>query len=122
MNAVFFYNGKNFCLRGGAEHRNLKLSQVKRETSIVDSKEIPCYIYSEFGSKNHQGGLASLNQSNKTVKQYAIDSERCHIKILDKYFKSLPSGAASNDVFYLQPLSDAPKNPSAPWFKNVPIG
>ena len=31
MNAVFFYNGKNFCLRGGAEHRNLKLSQVKKK-------------------------------------------------------------------------------------------
>ena len=27
LNAVFFYNGKNFCLRGGAEHRNLKLLQ-----------------------------------------------------------------------------------------------
>ena len=24
-NAVFFYNGKNFCLRGGQEHRDLKL-------------------------------------------------------------------------------------------------
>ena len=30
LNAVFFYNGKNFCLRGGVEHRNFKLSQVKK--------------------------------------------------------------------------------------------
>ena len=36
--AVFFYNGKNFCLRGGAEHRNLKLSQVKRQVTNVGGK------------------------------------------------------------------------------------
>ena len=28
LNAVFFCNGKNFLLRGGTEHRSLKLSQV----------------------------------------------------------------------------------------------
>ena len=27
LNTVFFYNGKNFYLRGGVEHRNLKMSQ-----------------------------------------------------------------------------------------------
>jgi len=30
LNAVFFYNGKNFLLRGGAEHRSLKFSQLTR--------------------------------------------------------------------------------------------
>ena len=33
LNAVFFYNGNNFLLRGGIEHRELKLSQVKKNTS-----------------------------------------------------------------------------------------
>ncbi len=28
LNAVFFLNGKNFVLRGGAEHRLLKVSQL----------------------------------------------------------------------------------------------
>ncbi len=28
--AVFYYNGKVFCLRGGHEHRSLALSQLKR--------------------------------------------------------------------------------------------
>ena len=51
MNAVFSYNGKHFCLRGGAEHCNLKLSQVKRETSTIDSKEIPCYIMVDLDQK-----------------------------------------------------------------------
>ena len=50
LRAVFYYNGKNFCLRGGAEHRNLKLSQF---TKFSDH-----YIYTENASKNRQGGLA----------------------------------------------------------------
>ena len=30
LRAVFFYNGKCFCLRGGQEHRNLGILQLKR--------------------------------------------------------------------------------------------
>ena len=30
LDTVFFLNGKNFCLRGGVEQRELKLSQLKR--------------------------------------------------------------------------------------------
>ena len=33
LNAVFFLNGKNFALRGGIEHRCLKLSQIVCNTS-----------------------------------------------------------------------------------------
>ena len=47
LRAVFFYNGKNFCLRGGEEHRNVKLSQLKRTQKG--------YIYTENASKNRQG-------------------------------------------------------------------
>ena len=39
LNAVFYYNGKNLCLRGGKEHRSLKLSQ------FVRSKDPDKYIY-----------------------------------------------------------------------------
>ena len=53
MNAVFFYSGKNFCLRGGAEHRNLKLSQFKKETSTIDG------IY-KGGGIGRAGGLYPL--------------------------------------------------------------
>ena len=38
LNAVFFYNGKNSCLRGGLEHRSLKLSHFKRQTDNVNGK------------------------------------------------------------------------------------
>ena len=29
--ALFFYNGKNVCLQGGQEHKNLKFSQLERK-------------------------------------------------------------------------------------------
>ena len=30
LRTVFYLNGRNFCLRGGEEQRNLKISQLKR--------------------------------------------------------------------------------------------
>ena len=107
----------------GAEHRNLKISQLRRETTVIGGKEVLCYIYSEFGSKNNQGGLACLNQKNKIVQQYESDSgNRCHVRILDKYFQVLLRSAIQNDVFYLQPLGQVPSNPSEAWFKMTPVG
>ena len=49
--AVFFYNGKNFCLRGGKEHRALKISQIVRH------KDPDHYVYTENGSKNRSGSF-----------------------------------------------------------------
>ena len=46
LRAVFFYNGKNVCLRGGEEHRNLRLSQLKRTQNG--------YVYTENASKNRE--------------------------------------------------------------------
>ena len=63
LRAVFFYNGKNFCLRGGQEQRNLGY----QDTSHIDGKEVSSYVYEEFGSKNRQGGFGSLNLHNKIV-------------------------------------------------------
>ena len=104
LRAVFFYNGKNFFLRGGIEHHNLKFSQLQREIVMIDGKSVTSYVYSEFGSKNNQGGYASLNLQNKVVRQHERDSPRCHVKILDKYLAAIPPDAKENDVFYLKHL------------------
>jgi len=109
--AVFFYNGKNFCLRGSVEHRGLKLTQVQREPSVISGKKVNGYVYTEHGSKNNQGGMSSLNQENKIVHQYEVDSERCYVKILDLYLQKPPSNTIDNDVFYLKPV---PSNPLKP--------
>ena len=108
--AVFFYNGKNFCLRGGQEQCNLKLSQVHRETSILYGKELSLYVYCEFGSKNRQGRLSSFNLQNKVVCQYenTTQSGVCHVKILDKYLEVLPREAVEKDAFYLTLLPKVP--------------
>ena len=67
---------------------DLKLSQVKKEVTTIDGKKAACYIYNECRSKNNQGGFASLNPKNKSVRQYQNDedTERCHVRILDSYF------------------------------------
>ena len=56
---VSFLKGKNVCLRGGAEQRNLKISQLKR------LKDPMIYVYTENVSKNRAGGLAQIPVKNK---------------------------------------------------------
>ena len=82
------------------------------------------YSYTEFGSKNRQGGLSSLNLQNKVIRQYenTTGSEACHVKILDRYLQVLPSEAVDKDVFYLTPLPKVPTDTTRPWFKTIPVG
>ena len=77
------------------------------------------YTYNESGSKNNQGGFASLNLKNKSVRQYQNDedTERYHVRILESYFKVLPAEAMKNDACYVQPLPQVPLHQCAPWFK-----
>ena len=84
VNAMFFYNGKNFCLRGGQEHKNHQFSQFKRKVVNVNGYSQVCYEYTEHGSKNRSGGLKQLKTSNKVVVQYEDTQagERCHVDIL----------------------------------------
>ena len=104
------------------EHRNLKISQLKRDKSVISGKEVNEYKNTEYGSKNNQRGFASLNLSNKTVHQYEINSERCHVKILDLNLQKLPTDAKEKDVVYLKPLPSVPTDPSKPWFTSTPVG
>ena len=60
LNAVFFLNGKNFALRGGSEHSQLKMSQFKRQNDPLS------YLYIANGSKNHPGGIRDY-KSNKRL-------------------------------------------------------
>ena len=52
LRAVFYMYGKCFCLRGGLEHRNLSVFQLKR---LTDADR---YLYLEHSSKNRPGGQA----------------------------------------------------------------
>lgn len=116
LNAVFYYSGKNFCLRGGQEHRDLKISQFTREHDH--------YIYTENSSKNRQGGWAQLRLENKRVKIYANTKagDRCLVYILDRYISKLPVQAKERDFFYARPLIAVPFDQKKPWFYSMPIG
>ena len=93
---VFFYLGKNFCLRGGEEQRELKPSQLLRMRNPDQ------YVYVETGSKNRSGGLKELNVDNEVVPIYACPGagERCLVYLLDFYLSKLPSIAFEKDVLY----------------------
>ena len=69
QNAAFFTVGKMFCLRGGVEHRALKLSQLKR----MDSPDR--YIYYENVSKNHNGSFKQLHIKSKVVPLFVLKQE-----------------------------------------------
>ena len=118
---MFFCNGKNFLLRGGAEHRNLKFSQVTR--SIDDDGSL-CFTYTENSSTNRSGGFNQLNVENKVVHQYQDlqAGNRCHTYLLHLYISKVPEKAIEQDVFYVCPLPKVSSDPLAPWYTSVPIG
>ena len=105
-------------VRGGVEHRELKLSQLRREVvTTVNGDPIDHYTYTEYGSKSRSGGLKQLRQENKVVHQYeSANAARCPVRLLDKYISKLPPDAKKNDVFYLKPKANTPHDPMAPWF------
>ena len=118
QNAAFYTVGKMFCLRGGVEHRALKLTQLKRMTNPDR------YIYYENVSKNHNGSFKQLHVKSKVVPLFACPEagDRCPVRILDEYISKLPQDAIAHDLFYVRPLENIPPAPSSPWYSSVAVG
>ena len=116
LNAAFFTVGKMFCLRGGQEHRFLKLSQLKR----TEDK----YVYYENVSKNRNGSFKQLHVQSKVVPVYPNPEigDKCPVFILDKYISKLPQKIKDEDVFYARALEKVPPSEDAPWYAPVPLG
>ena len=119
--SFLFYNGKNVCLRGREERRQLHIPQIKRFTDPDH------YVYYEYCSKNRAGTFQQKHVDPKTVPiiycTCTVNStERCHVHLLDLYLKKLQRGAIEADVFYMRPLDAVPKDTSRPWFTNCPVG
>ena len=81
-------NGKVYCLRGGREHKALKISQF---TSGSDD-EGNYIIYTENGSKNRSGTYRDKPGSNKVIKHYANSTlgHRCFVSLVKLYLEKLP--------------------------------
>ena len=118
QNAVFYTVGKMLCLRGGVEHRSLKLSQFQRKTKPDH------YVYVENVSKNRNGSFKQLHVKSKTVPVYACPKAtvRCPVRVIDLYISKLLPEAVENDVFYMHPLENVTSEPFAPWFSAIPVG
>ena len=109
LNSIFFYNGKNFCLRGVHGHFSLRFSQIHRTTNPDQ------YTYTEFGSKNHPGGIADHSEG-KTVSIVAMGTPNCYVRIKDLYLSKVPRNVVKEGgKFYLSPLPFTPTS-MRPWF------
>ena len=116
LNAIFYYNGKNFMLRGVQEHHTLRFSQIVR--GYQPNK----YTYYEHGSKNHQGGVLDTSDGKVVTIVHRPNQSRCHVALLDFYLSKVPPECIANDSkFYLHPLPFTPTG-SRPWFYADPVG
>ncbi len=81
-------NGKVLCLRGGTEHKLLKINQF----SFGFDDGVEHVTYTENGSKNRSGSYKDSADNNKIIKQYADQSlnDRCYVSILKLYIQKLP--------------------------------
>ena len=61
QNAAFFVVGKMFSLRGGVEHRNLKLSQ------LTHNHDPDHYVYQYNVSKTNSGSFKKLRIKVKNI-------------------------------------------------------
>ena len=108
-------------LRGGAEHRELKFSQLTRDFT---SDGLLHFTYTEKCSKNRCGGFNQLDIENKVVEQFQDlrAGDHCHTYLFHLYISKVPDKAIEQDIFYVCPLPKIPAGPSAPWFTSVPVG
>ena len=88
LNAVVFYIGKNFCLRGVQEHHKLSFSQLVRASNPSR------YTYLVFGSKNRSGGIHD-DTNSKVVTIVSTNSPKCLVTLLDLYFSTVPPDVQS---------------------------
>ena len=110
LRAVFFLNGKNFCLHGGEEHRNLRISQLERVRDPL----------TEHASKHCGGGFAQLHIENKvvplmqSVKLVIVAMSMLSIFILE-------NNPQKRLKVIISILSHVPKFPRIPKLRGIPI-
>ena len=101
-------------LRGGDEHRNMRLSQLKQTDNG--------FRYTENASKNRSGGIAQLNVKSKSVEIFRNPDagNHCHCCLLDLYISKLPAEAKEKDLFYVRPMENL-KSEQSVWYYSIPI-
>ena len=117
--AVFYLNGINLCLRGGSEHRNLKLSQFRR---LGDPDR---YIYTENGSINHSGSFIGASVQNRAGPPFTLRTAQLESVAMSIYWTciiitKMPKKEKQNDWFNLCAISG--KVTLGSWYFASPVG
>ena len=117
LRTIFWLIRVNFGLRGGQEHRNLKLSNF---TFKQDSDGRDYILYTECISKAYTGGLKHMHVQPHSTRAYAIpiDQTQCIFTIMRKYI-SLCEETSLSESFYLRPLL---KPTEKMWYGKQPLG
>ncbi len=107
LNSIVYLFGVNFALSAVQEHKYLKVDgQV--QFCYDENLKVQYLKYTEFQSKNHQGGISSLHDRPKivTVYQNVENPQRCIMNLFQEYCASRPQfePKCSKDL-YLRPVS-----------------
>ena len=104
---------RQFALRAGEEHRNLRLrnSQLSLRCDELGREFLQ---YTEDISKTNNGGLSHLRIKRKVVRAYKNLTyvERCPVELYKKYLSHVPNEVSDN-AFYLRAL---PKPNGEIWY------
>ncbi|XP_067664653.1 zinc finger MYM-type protein 2-like [Haliotis asinina] len=122
LDTVLYLTGLNFALRGGKEHRSLRLHQQPQITGPHTDQNGRRYLqYVEDVSKTNAGGVKDRKLQKKKVRAYenTKNPERCYVRLFMKY-KSLclPSSTRAN-AFYFTPMK---KPKDGKWYLESPMG
>jgi len=103
INTLFYYNGLHFAVRGGDEHRNLKMEQFHIESNPGGLRKL---VYKENVTKTFSGGLKHrrIEANVKEHHENITCPEKCHVRIYEKYLSMRPPN--SDHSFYLKPLTN----------------
>ena len=75
-------------------------------------------VYVEGITKTRQSGLHQKSRL-QLPKMFETQSERCPVKLFQKYLSKRPVGTEKSGPFYLQPIENPLTNI---WYKKTPIG
>ena len=124
VHTLFYQLGLNLALRGGREHRELRVGQNSQLTLHTDSNNGLYLQYCQDISKTDQGGLKHIKLDKKCVRAYASENrDRCAITLYQKYLSKCPQNRP--EPLYLRPLTklkckDWDDEPV--WYMAQPIG
>ncbi|XP_041379334.1 uncharacterized protein LOC121391954 [Gigantopelta aegis] len=122
LDTILYLTGLHFSLRGGSEHRQLRLLKNPQISGpFVDTCGRSYLLYKEDASKSNQGGIKHRKVLPKEVRAYDNPSNpsRCYVRLFTKYKKYCQTVAQKCDAFYFTPLKNVKKDA---WFSSIPVG